>query len=216
MCFANWAIARVNLRHFTDNFCLAEIEGVCITSATWLFELFGKSPLIFTMVGCRRSFMAAFGEGYLDDLRQTTEEIKGFFKEADMDGSGPLQNQSWCANPQDSRKISGRSKSNSSYQDPRGLWVATSDVWLSFQCWSCTHGCDGFFMLFPRATARIIELGWISTPHAKPSREGAMQLVPSRSTLPHKGTGCSNWSGLEMLEVGIQTYSHTQSYLQFE
>ena len=26
--------------------------------------------------------------GYLDDLRNTTEEIKGFFKEADMDGSG--------------------------------------------------------------------------------------------------------------------------------
>lgn len=29
-------------------------------------------------------------QGYLDDLRQTTEEIKGFFKEADMDGSGTL------------------------------------------------------------------------------------------------------------------------------
>jgi len=29
-------------------------------------------------------------QGYLDDLRNTTEEIKGFFKEADMDGSGTL------------------------------------------------------------------------------------------------------------------------------
>ncbi|CAK9100724.1 Desumoylating isopeptidase 1 (DeSI-1) (PPPDE peptidase domain-containing protein 2) [Durusdinium trenchii] len=29
-------------------------------------------------------------QGYLDDLRQTTEEIKGFFKEADIDGSGTL------------------------------------------------------------------------------------------------------------------------------
>mmetsp|Transcript_63633 Transcript_63633/g.114178 ORF Transcript_63633/g.114178 Transcript_63633/m.114178 type:complete len:195 (+) Transcript_63633:107-691(+) len=29
-------------------------------------------------------------QGYLDDLRQTTEEIKGFFKEADTDGSGTL------------------------------------------------------------------------------------------------------------------------------
>lgn len=28
--------------------------------------------------------------GYLDDLRQTTEEIKGFFKEADIDGSGTV------------------------------------------------------------------------------------------------------------------------------
>ncbi|CAE7593027.1 unnamed protein product [Symbiodinium pilosum] len=29
-------------------------------------------------------------QGYLDDLRQTTEEIKGFFKDADADGSGTL------------------------------------------------------------------------------------------------------------------------------
>ncbi|CAE7471870.1 unnamed protein product [Symbiodinium sp. CCMP2592] len=29
-------------------------------------------------------------QGYLDDLRQTTEEIKGFFKDADTDGSGTL------------------------------------------------------------------------------------------------------------------------------
>ncbi|CAJ1424955.1 unnamed protein product [Effrenium voratum] len=29
-------------------------------------------------------------QGYLDDLRQTTEEIKGFFKDADSDGSGTL------------------------------------------------------------------------------------------------------------------------------
>ena len=101
------SVARVDqLEAFTELFYFAEIifgrlhpllyssHHSGTTAVVWaLWEI---TMDIHGLVGCRW-FLAAFGEGYLDDLRQTTEEIKGFFKEADMDGSG--LNQSCCASP---------------------------------------------------------------------------------------------------------------------
>ena len=163
------SVARVDqLEAFTELFYFAEIifgrlhpllyssHHSGTTAVVWaLWEI---TMDIHGLVGCRW-FLAAFGEGYLDDLRQTTEEIKGFFKEADMDGSG--LNQSCCASPQDSSGKFCGSKINSSYQDPRGLWVFTSGPFGYL--FSAAPKSDGFHW------ARNIELRWISTPHANPA-----------------------------------------------
>lgn len=209
VCFANrgvgcqgrstWGIYRAFLLRWNNggvctHYCILHI----IVVQPRLFELFGKSPWIFTawldVADSWPPLAKVIWMIFVKPLKKSKDFSRRLIWTA----------QAWITRAvlgfQDSSGKFCGSKMNSSYQDPRGLWVFASDGPFGY-LFSAAPKSDGFHW------ARNIELGWISTPHAKPRREGAMgafetklQLVPKVFNATPVGlvqvTACySNWYG---------------------